>query len=587
VPEYRAPVRAITAALRSAGVEELLTLERFDGVSLADVDAVVEAFGTFAEEVLAPTDRHGDAFGARLDTSTGAVMVAPEVAAAFGKWVAGGWAGLGAATDHGGGGLPSLVALAAEEMFASANMALSLNPMLSKSAIHALEALGTEAQRERYLVPLVAGHWTGTMNITEPQAGSDVGAVATRAEEREDGSWAITGSKIFITWGEHDLAENIVHFVLARTPGAPAGTKGLSLFAVPRRMVADDGSLGDRNGVRCVGLEHKVGIHSSPTCVLEFDGAVGELVGEVNGGMAAMFLMMNAARLSVGLQGLGVSERAYQQALAYSQDRTQGRAPGSTAPGPSPIVEHPDVRRMLLDMRSSIDAMRHLLYATAAANDLARHHPDPERRACAQRRADLLTPLAKAWCTDEGVRNASTALQVHGGMGYIEETGVAQRYRDARIAPIYEGANGIQAIDLVSRKVRRDGGAALRELLAELRGDLADLARFDGLGLHEEATLALESIAAVETTAALLVEADAEDWLAGATGFLDMAAVTVAGALLARAVVRAAGQSPPAEASAAGGLFRVFALERLALVPAMTSVVTAGASRLDPALLTA
>ena len=608
--EYRPPLPAISLALGAAGLTDELALPPFGSLSADDVSGVLDGFGRFAAEVLAPTDRIGDREGVDFDPATGAVTTPAAIRDAFERWVADGWAGLTAPREHGGGGFPTLVGVAAEEMFVAANLALSLNPMLTRSAVHVLAVRGTAEQQAVYLPRLVSGEWTGTMNLTEPDAGSDVGAVRTRAVPTDDGSgrWEVTGTKIFITWGEHDVAGNIVHLVLARTPGAPAGTKGLSLFLVPRNLVSSDGTVGERNRVRCTGIERKLGIHASPTCVLDFDSAVGELVGPEQGGMAAMFLMMNTARLSIGLEGLAVSERAYQQALAYARERRQGQAPspalpgsaGSPAPpgsagsagsaasavssasaeagdGPSPIIDHPDVRRMLLVMASGIDAMRVLLYTTAAATDTARHHPDPAVRSAAAARADLLTPLAKAWPTDEGVRLTSVAIQVHGGVGYVEETGIAQRYRDARIAPIYEGTNGIQAIDLVGRKVRRDRGEAMHALVTELASGLASIDPLDGL---EHARAALD---AVRKAADWLIDARSdEDWLAAATPYLELVSLSVCCGLFARQVAWARQHATPAEAAALAGRFTFFALERLAQAPSLFDPIATGATRLSP-----
>jgi alkylation response protein AidB-like acyl-CoA dehydrogenase len=570
-------------ALGAVGLAEALGLPPFEPLSADDIEGVLDGFARFAAEVIAPTDTVGDHEGASLDPATGQVTVPAPMRTAYQRWVADGWSGLALPAEHGGGGFPSLVGLAAEEMFASANMALSLCPMLSQGSIHLLSRWGSEAQRATYLPKLVSGTWTGTMNLTEPDAGSDVGAVRTRATPLDDGRWAITGTKIFITWGEHDAADNIVHLVLARTPGSPEGTKGISLFVVPRNHVGADGTVGERNGVRCVGLEHKLGIHASPTCVLDFDSAVGELVGPEHGGMAAMFTMMNAARLSVGLEGLALSERAYQQALAYARERRQGRVATTPAGESAPIIEHPDVRRMLLLMASGIDAMRLLLYTTAAATDAARHHPDADRRAAAQARVDLLTPLAKAWSTDEGVRLTSLAVQVHGGMGFVEETGIAQRYRDARIAPIYEGTNGIQAIDLVARKVRRDGGAALRTLIDELAAEVAALGARDDL--HHATALADTALAALGKAADWLLDASDDDWLAAATPFLDLASLAVCGGLYARYVTHCTGHASEAEAAAAAGRFDFYAVERLAQAPALLEAIFSGGARLDVAHL--
>ena len=581
--DYRAPIRAVRTALGAAGLDEVLELPPFAELAPAVVEDVLEAYGDFVADVVAPTDAIGDREGARLDPDTGEVTVAPEVRDAYLRLVRDGWVGLSAPAELGGGGMPRLVATAAEEMFTSANMALSLNQMLTQGAVELLVRWGDEAQRRRYLPKLVTGEWTGTMALTEPDAGSDLAGVRTRAEPLGDGRWSITGTKIFITWGEHDLADNIVHFVLARTPGAPAGSRGISLFAVPRRLVDDDGTLGGRNAVRCVGLEHKLGIHSSPTCVMELDGAVGEMVGEEHRGLPAMFTMMNSARHSVGLEGLGISERAFQAALAYARERHQGRAPGTEAGTSSPIVDHPDVRRNLMLVASGIDAMRMLLYATAAATDLSRHHPDEARRAVAAARVDLLTPIAKAWSTDEGVRLSSVALQVHGGYGYMEESGMPQRLRDARIAPIYEGTNGIQAIDLAGRKVRRDRGAALGKLVAELSAEVEHLDSTDELK-HAGALLGAALDALQEATKWLVDAEDEADWLAAATPYLDLAALATVGGLLARQVTWAR-EHAPAEHVALAGRFRFFALERLAAAPGLVEAIVSGARRLDPTLL--
>ncbi|HZQ27281.1 MAG TPA: acyl-CoA dehydrogenase family protein, partial [Acidimicrobiales bacterium] len=469
---YDAPVADMMAALRLAGLDELLALPAFAGAhaDAETVETLVGEFGRLASEVIAPTDRVGDTVGSKLDVTTGDVTAPPGFTAAYRQYVDGGWAALAVPAEHGGGGFPTVVGLAVQELFTTANLALSLNPMLTHAAVELLARWGDQRQRSVFLPKLLTGEWCGTMDLTEPDAGSDVGALRTRAEQDAGGVWRLTGSKIFITWGEHDMAGNIVHMVLARTPGSAPGTKGLSLFAVPKFLVNDDGSLGARNAMRAAKLEEKVGIHASPTCVMEFDGAVGELVGEEHAGMRGMFTMMNAARVSIGLQGLAVAERAWQQSLAYARERRQGRAAGAPASaGRAAIIEHPDVQRMLLTMRVSSLAMRHLLYLTAAQSDVASAHPDEAVRARAAALSELLTPVAKAWPTDLGVAAASLGVQVHGGMGYVEETGIAQRWRDSRIGPIYEGTNGIQAIDLIGRKLLRDDGKAMRALIAEIK----------------------------------------------------------------------------------------------------------------------
>ena len=440
------------------------------------VDQILDEAGRFAVNELAPLNAIGDRQPARLEN--GVVRTPDGFKEAYGKFVECGWHGLQLPTEWGGQGLPWTVATAVWEMWNSANLAFCLCPILTQAGVELLLRHGTEAQRARYLPKLVSGEWTGTMCLTEPQAGSDVGALRTRAVPEGD-HYRIHGTKIFITYGDHDLTENTIHMVLARTPDAPAGTRGISLFLIPKFLVEDDGALGARNDLRCVSLEHKLGIHGSPTCVMSFgdqEGAIGWLVGQEQGGMQAMFTMMNNARLSVGLEGLALAERAYQGALAYARERVQGRRRNGGAEAPARIIEHPDVRRMLVTMKVQIEAMRALAYSAAAALDRSLREPDPARRAAAEGRLALLIPLVKAWCTDQGFEIASSALQVHGGMGYIEETGIAQHLRDARIAMIYEGTNGIQALDLVGRKLQQAEGQLPWSLFAELRRDLGALA---------------------------------------------------------------------------------------------------------------
>ncbi len=517
--EYTAPLEDISFALHHiAGLDELARIPYWSDTGLDQTEDLLAEAGRLASEVIAPTNRAGDRTGSVLD-GNGNVVVPEGFRSAYQRFIAGGWTAVSATPEYGGAGFPLTVDVAIQEMVASANMAFSLCPMLSQSAIGTISAHGRADQRGRWLPSLISGTWTGTMLLTEPRAGSDVGALTTRAEPQADGSYRLWGQKIFITWGEHDMAENIVHCVLARTPDAPDGTRGISLFIVPKYSVTDDGTLGDRNAIRCIGLEHKVGIHASPTCVMELDGAVGELVGQENQGMRHMFTMMNKARLLVGLEGLAIAERAHQQATAFAAERCQGRRP-DTEPGvQAPINQHPDVRRMLLDMRARIEAMRGLLYLNAAAADRAAHHPDSACRLKARQRAELLTPVAKAWCSDQGVEVASVGIQVHGGMGFIEETGAAQHWRDSRIAPIYEGTNGIQAIDLVGRKVPMEGGAVLTDLLAEMTGLDENLDR---------------ATAAVAEAARWLGDHPGDDALAGAAPFLQMMGLTIGGWVMAR-----------------------------------------------------
>ncbi len=586
---YRAPLDDIGFTLTH--VVPLASLHGLPGLVDADDEtlaALLEQAGRFAEEVVAPTNRDGDREGARI--VDGGVVTPASFHTAYARYVASGWGAMQHPEEHGGGGFPLLAATAVKELITSANMAFSLNPLLTTGAVHLLTHHASPEQQARYLPRMVTGEWAGTMNLTEPQAGSDVGAVTARAVPAGDGTYRVTGQKIYITYGDHDLSEQIVHLVLARLPDAPPGTKGISLFIVPKLLVGADGTLGERNDVQVVSLEHKLGIHASPTCVMAFgeggEGAVAELVGEPHDGMRQMFTMMNDARLGVGLQGLAIAERAAQHAEAYARERLQGRAPGAAPGVQSPIVDHPDVRRMLLETRATIDAMRALCYENARALDLALHAPDDEARDHAQRLADLLTPLSKSWCTDLGVELTSTALQVFGGMGYVEETGVAQHLRDARIAPIYEGTNGIQAIDLVARKLASDGGATVLALLDELAPAslptaVADLAAplSDAIGV------------ARDVTALLLERGDRPlDVLAGATPYLRLLSTVVATGLIVRGVAAA---HVAAQAAAVGGdtsgdellaartlRARVLVTRILPVVHGLAPVVAAGADDL-------
>ncbi len=472
------------------------------------VDAILEGAATFSAGEFAPLNRLGDTAGAQF--ANGAVTMPAGYKAAWNQYVAGGWGSLDAPEAFGGQDLGFLMQTVVFEDLGTGNMAFTLCPILSSGAIEALHAHGSHEQQAVYLPKLISGEWTGTMNLTEPQAGSDVGAIRSTATPNPNGSFSIKGTKIYITFGDHDLTDNIIHLVLARTPGAPAGTKGISLFLVPKFRAGADGRHSVPNDVRCMSIEHKLGINASPTCVLSFgdnDSCEGWLVGPEMGGMKAMFTMMNNARLNVGSQGVQIAERATQAAVAYARDRVQG----------VPIIEHPDVRRMLLRMKSLTEGARVLLYAAAANVDAGRTGD-----AAATSRVNLLTPLVKAWGTDVGCEVASLGVQVHGGMGFVEETGVAQYYRDARIAPIYEGTNGIQAADLVGRKLTADGGAALKALIADVR--------LDGAG--EQSLLQL--VEAVEMATDWMLATNLEDRLAGSYPFLDMTAVMAAGGLMAR-----------------------------------------------------
>src|SRR5215470_15464941 len=460
------------------------TLDAIAGLSGEPAElagAILDEAAKFAAAELAPLNPVGDQVGSVLEN--GVVRTPPGFREAYHRYVKAGWNGLASDPEFGGQGLPISVAVPVIEMWNSACMGWALCPLLNHGALEMLNAHGSPEQKQRYLDKLVSGEWTGTMNLTEPQAGSDLGALRSRAVPADDPRWGehyrITGQKIFITYGDHDLAPNIIHMVLARTPEAPPGSRGISLFLVPKFLPDDEGGPGSRNDVRTLSLEHKLGIHASPTCVLAYgedEGAVGWRIGEENRGLEYMFTMMNAARLNVGLQGVAIAERAYQQARDFARTRVQGRPLGAATNDESlPIIHHPDVRRMLMWMRSATEAMRALAYYAASVIDQARHNPEPAVRHAAQRRADLLIPVVKAWCTDLGIAVASTGIQVHGGMGYVEETGAAQHLRDARIAPIYEGTNGIQANDLVGRKLGRDGGEAAAALAAEMQATVATL----------------------------------------------------------------------------------------------------------------
>ena len=475
---YHAPLADMQFVMNElAGMAQVATLPGFEDATPDTVAAILEEASKFATEVLDPLNASGDREGAKL-LPDGTVKTPAGFKDAYAQYTEYGWNGLGKPVEFGGQGLPQLVATAVEEMWHSSNMAFDLCPLLTQGAIEAIELCGTPEQKALYLPSMVAGTWTGTMNLTEPQAGSDLAAVRTRAVPQADGSYRLHGQKIFITFGEHDYTENIIHLVLARTPDAPEGVKGISLFIVPKVLVNPDGSLGARNDVRCVSLEHKLGIHASPTAVLAYGdqgGAVGYLVGEENRGLEYMFVMMNLARFSVGMEGVGLSERAYQRAVAYARERVQGRPVGADrAAKGAAIIEHPDIRRMLMTMRAYTEAMRAIGYVTAAAMDNARHAPDADLRREQQALADFMIPIVKGWCTETAQEVTSLGVQVHGGMGFIEETGAAQHYRDARIITIYEGTTGIQANDLIGRKTARDGGLVARAVAQQIARVAAD-----------------------------------------------------------------------------------------------------------------
>jgi alkylation response protein AidB-like acyl-CoA dehydrogenase len=577
---YKPPVRDLIFALNEAADFGRLA-GAFPGADSDTVEAILDTAGAFAADVLAPLNRSGDLAGATFEN--GAVRAAPGFGEAYRRFANGGWNGLSADPEHGGQGLPKALEIAVFEMVQAANMAFGLCPMLTLGAIEALTSRGTARQKALYLPRLVSGEWTGTMNLTEPQSGSDLGALTTRAEPDGAGGYRLNGQKIFITWGDHDVAENIVHLVLARLPDAPPGSRGLTLFLAPKRLVGEDGHLGAANSVRPGSIEHKLGVHASPTCVMLFEGAKAELVGEPNQGLAAMFVMMNSARLHVGVQGVGLAERAFQQALAFALERKQGRS-AWTGALPSRLFDHPDVRRSLMLMKARIEAARAICLSTAVAADLSRMSGNPVDRDSAHLREELLTPIAKAWSTDMAVEVASMALQVHGGMGFIEETGAAQYYRDARILPIYEGANGIQAIDLMGRKLALGKGKAVRELVAEIFPTAAALKTADDAWLHTIGAQLESGLAAVQATTGWLIERRGHaqpDALAGATPYLKLLGDVVGGWMLGKEALAAsrklaAGEGPTDYWRTRIGLARVFAEQILAQAPGLAQAVTQG-----------
>ncbi len=526
---YRAPVSDIAFALKhAAGLKSAVAEGLYGDLDEETIDSVLAEAGRFASDVIAPLNAVGDRFGTPF--KDGVVTTPPGWKEAYTSWAAAGWNGLAGQTNFGGQDLPHAVNAACIEMWNSASMAFGIGPVLTMAAVDALHAYGSDELKEKYLEKLTTGEWMGTMQLTEPQAGSDVGALRTKAERAGDGTYRITGSKIFITYGEHDLTSNIIHFVLARLPDAPPGTKGISLFLIPKFL--PDGT---RNDVHAHSVEHKLGIHASPTCTMVYGdqgGAIGFLIGEEHKGMACMFTMMNRARLAVGLQGVAIAERALQQALGYARERKQGAA--------GEIIHYPDVKRMLLTMRALTGAARAICYQTGVAIDRSLRGKDDAARKAAYERASLLTPVAKAFSTDIGIEVASLGIQVHGGMGFIEETGAAQHYRDARIAAIYEGTNGIQALDLVARKVPLEGGQTVALYLDELRSTAADVKARNAPGFGDIAARLNEAIDSLErATQWLLAQKGSQATLAGATPYLRLFGITAGGCLLAEQALAA------------------------------------------------
>ncbi|MCY3608176.1 MAG: acyl-CoA dehydrogenase [Acidimicrobiaceae bacterium] len=597
--EYSAPVDDMMFVLEHiAELDGLAAHEQFAHADLETAGALLDEAGRFMSSEVAPLNVPGDQQGLGFDEG---VITHPDgFGEAYRKFVGAGWNGMAFDPDFGGGGMPWCVGLAVQEMLTSASMAFSLCPLLTQGAIDALLHHADETLQQTYLPKMISGEWSGTMNLTEPHAGSDVGALTSRAEPRPDGSYLITGTKIFITYGEHELADNIIHLVLARTPDSPPGTRGISLFLVPKFLVNPDGSLGERNDLRAVSTEHKIGIHASPTCVMSYGdngGAVGYMVGPEHGGMRAMFTMMNNARLSVGLQGLSLTERAYQQARDYAVERKQGRAIGTELPPgqSSPIVDHADVRRMLMTMRANAEAMRCVMYLNAAAIDESLSAADPDERAQADELVALLTPISKGWGTDLGVEMTSLGVQVHGGMGYVEETGAAQHWRDSRIAPIYEGTNGIQAADLAFRKLPLDGGKAMARLIGQIGETAAELAASDDADLKAISASLSAGAEAFGNAAMWLgtqLASAPNDVAAGSTPFMRLAGVVVGGWLLARSAQAAANLLAEqglsvAEARDAGGSGPSgpqFLADKIATAHFYATQILSGAAGLVPAV---
>ena len=578
---YQAPVDDILHALKAAAdLDDLIAHGLLDGVDEDTIRAVINEAGKFGAEVLDPLSAPGDRVGSKL--IDGKVVTPPGWSQAYQQFAAGGWGALAAPEEWGGQNLPQVVATAAGEVWNASNLAFGLCPLLTFGAIDAVEAQGNEELKRTYLPKMVSGEWTGTMNLTEPHAGSDLSQLKTRAVKHADGSYRLTGTKIFITYGDHEMTENIIHLVLARLPDAPHGTRGISLFLVPKYLVNKDGSLGARNDVECAGLEHKLGIHASPTCVMKYGekgaGAIGYLVGEENRGLNVMFIMMNAARLAVGVQGVAVAERATQLATAYAKERRQGRSAGSTGDTMAPIIEHADIRRSLMTMKALTQAARAICLVTAKETDVARRAQKDAERAAAHARVALLTPVAKAFATDIGCEVASIGVQVHGGMGFIEETGAAQIYRDARILPIYEGTNGIQAIDLVTRKLPLGGGKVMEAYLAELKQtvDAVRASNHRELGrMGERLGEAVTALAEASRWMGEVLSSNPDAALAGASPYLRLFGLAAGGVYLAKGALAAA-RTGAANAQIVA-VARFFAETLATAAPGLKETVLAGA----------
>jgi 3-(methylthio)propanoyl-CoA dehydrogenase len=575
--EYRPPVSEIAFILEHVvGYPDIAKLPGYEHADLDTVMELLEQCGEFMADVVGPTNRAGDLEGSRWQPD-GTVVTPTGFKEAYHQYVEAGWGAMPLPEEFGGGGFPRVIGLIIQEFMTSANMAFALGPLLTQGAIDALLNYGDSEQQQRYLPKMVTGEWAATMNLTEPQAGSDVGALTTRAVRRDDGTYAISGQKIFITYGDHDMTDQIVHLVLARTPGAPAGTKGISCFIVPKYLVNEDGSIGERNGVKTLSLEHKLGIHGSPTCVLSYEDATGYLIGEENLGMRIMFIMMNSARLSVGMQGLAVAERAYQQSLEYAQERRQGRAIGATGRD-SAIIEFPDVRRMLMTQKTYLAALRRLMLLNAAYVDHSTHEPDPAARIRADEIVGLLTPICKAFGTDLGNELTSLALQIHGGMGFIEETGAAQHFRDVRIAAIYEGTNGIQAADLVGRKLGVRGGASFLEFIATMRDIEPELsaAGSDFASIREELTRQFDALEKATKWMLTTGTKDPNSVLAGSVPYLRMWGLCVGGWLMARSALAGSETGDPELGDTQLVLARFYAEQLLPQASGLLGAATAG-----------